>query len=117
MNSTVATGGPADVPVASPRHAAHGSRARASSARAWTYGPQKAAHPDHQQRRVARLGGARPSLDEAVGALFGGVSHQCLLCSGGVVKRPLDGALVCLVCESVLGSPDLPELVVLSEAA
>ena len=70
-----------------------------------------------EQRRAARLGGARPSLDEAIEALQSGASDECLVCSSAVRRRNPNGALVCGVCESVLGAPDLPIAGVLLEAA
>jgi len=117
MTFTVATGGHIDTLPAASRRAAHATRARASSACAWTHGQQSVARPDHQQRRAARLGGARPSLDEAIAAMIAGASDQCLVCAGNVAKRAGDGALVCLSCESLLAVPDSVEFAALPEAA
>lgn len=53
------------------------------------------------------MGGARPSLDDAIEAMFDGAPGECLVCSGTVAKRPSDGALVCDVCEAVLSAVQL----------
>ena len=118
MSSTLASGGRyAGAQQARQRRAANALGPQASPVCAVPRAPRPTRHRDQEQRRVARLGGARPSLEEAIAALLGDASHECLLCSGSVRQRSRDGALVCCVCESVLGRPDLAGPAVSLEAA